>query len=48
MLSFREVCIGSTYVRAIKSFSQAELQARKLKHPQTETDSLLLGVLMKV
>ncbi|CAN1186116.1 ATP-dependent Clp protease ATP-binding subunit CLPT2, chloroplastic [Linum perenne] len=34
-------------VRAIKAFSQAELQARKLKHPETGTDSLLLGVLME-
>ncbi|CAN0841815.1 ATP-dependent Clp protease ATP-binding subunit CLPT2, chloroplastic [Linum grandiflorum] len=33
-------------VKAIKAFAQAELQARKLKCPETGTDSLLLGVLI--
>lgn len=31
--------------RAVKSFSMAELEARKLKYPNTGTESLLLGIL---
>lgn len=31
--------------RAIKSFSMAELEARKLKFPTTGTESLLMGIL---
>lgn len=31
--------------RALKSFSMAELEARKLKYPNTGTESLLLGIL---
>jgi hypothetical protein len=29
----------------VKSFSMAELEARKLKYPNTGTESLLLGIL---
>ena len=31
--------------RAIKSFSMAELEARKLKYPQTGTEAFLMGML---
>ncbi|KAL2620067.1 hypothetical protein R1flu_000272 [Riccia fluitans] len=31
--------------RAIKSFSMAELEARKLKYPSTGTEALLMGIL---
>ena len=31
--------------RAVKSFSMGELEARKLKYPNTGTESLLLGIL---
>jgi len=31
--------------RAVKSYSMAELEARKLKYPTTGTESLLLGIL---
>lgn len=31
--------------RAVKSFSMAELEARKLKYPNTGTESILLGIL---
>ncbi|KAL3681800.1 hypothetical protein R1sor_024756 [Riccia sorocarpa] len=31
--------------RAIKSFSMAELEARKLKYPNTGTEALLMGIL---
>ncbi|KAK4283198.1 hypothetical protein QN277_000175 [Acacia crassicarpa] len=31
--------------RAIKSFATAELEARKLKYPETGTEALLLGIL---
>ncbi|XP_038977248.1 ATP-dependent Clp protease ATP-binding subunit CLPT1, chloroplastic-like isoform X1 [Phoenix dactylifera] len=34
-------------VRAIKSFSMAELEARKLKYPNTGTEALLMGILVE-
>ncbi|XP_028762756.1 ATP-dependent Clp protease ATP-binding subunit CLPT2, chloroplastic [Neltuma alba] len=33
--------------KAIKSFAMAELEARKLKYPNTGTESLLMGVLIE-
>ncbi|KAL3524192.1 hypothetical protein ACH5RR_017026 [Cinchona calisaya] len=33
--------------RAIKSFAMAELEARKLKYPNTGTETLLLGILVE-
>ncbi|KAM1481618.1 hypothetical protein ACFX2I_028630 [Malus domestica] len=33
--------------RAIKSFAMAELEARKLKYPNTETEALLMGILVE-
>lgn len=33
--------------RAIKSFSMAELEARKLKYPNTGTEALLMGILVE-
>ncbi|KAG1362672.1 ATP-dependent Clp protease ATP-binding subunit CLPT1, chloroplastic [Cocos nucifera] len=33
--------------RAIKSFSMAELEARKLKYPNTGTEALLMGILIE-
>lgn len=36
---------GRWEARAVKSYSMAELEARKLKYPTTGTESLLLGIL---
>nr|DAD33756.1 TPA_asm: hypothetical protein HUJ06_012607 [Nelumbo nucifera] len=33
--------------RAIKSFAMAELEARKLKYPNTGTEALLMGILVE-
>ncbi|KAF3943922.1 hypothetical protein CMV_029566 [Castanea mollissima] len=33
--------------RAIKSFGMVELEARKLKYPNTGTESLLMGILVR-
>ncbi|XP_031281498.1 ATP-dependent Clp protease ATP-binding subunit CLPT2, chloroplastic-like [Pistacia vera] len=33
--------------RAIKSFAMAELEARKLKYPNTGTEALLMGILIE-
>ena len=33
--------------RAIKSFTMAELEARKLKYPNTGTEALLMGILVE-
>lgn len=33
--------------RAIKSFGMAELEARKIKYPNTGTESLLMGILVE-
>lgn len=33
--------------RAIKSFGMAELEARKLKYPNTGTEALLMGILVE-
>lgn len=33
--------------RAIKSFAMGELEARKLKYPNTGTEALLMGILVE-
>ena len=33
--------------RAIRSFGLGELEARKLKYPNTGTDALLMGILIE-
>lgn len=33
--------------RGIKSFAMGELEARKLKYPNTGTESLLMGILIE-
>lgn len=33
--------------RAIKSYAMAELEARKLKYPNTGTEALLMGILVE-
>ena len=33
--------------RAIRSFAMAELEARKLKYPNTGTEALLMGILVE-
>lgn len=39
--------IGRWSARAIKSFSMAELEARKLKYPTTGTETILMGMLIE-
>lgn len=33
--------------RAIKSFAMGELEARKLKYPNTGTEAILMGILVE-
>ncbi|KAK1374761.1 Clp R domain-containing protein [Heracleum sosnowskyi] len=41
------VKVPSWSSKAIKSFAMGELEARKLKYPNTETEALLMGILIE-
>lgn len=41
------VVVNSWSARAIRSFAMGELEARKLKYPNTGTEALLMGILVE-
>lgn len=44
---FLEFCHYRWSARSIKSFAMGELEARKLKYPNTGTEALLMGILVE-